>query len=77
MPFFSVVGPGQRIVAERHLLEWLDIDSDDSEWTRPVRVADTCPLGIRRCRSLLDRQTSCVDRKYSDENHARERYFGQ
>jgi len=47
IPFFCVVGPGERIIAERHPWGWLDVDFDDSQWTRPAKVADACPFGIR------------------------------
>jgi alpha-L-rhamnosidase len=52
IPFFCVVGPGERIVSDRHPWGWLDIDFDDSSWAQPVRVGGGCPFGIRDGGSL-------------------------
>jgi len=47
IPDFCVVGPGERIIAERHPWNWLETDFDDSSWAQPVPVADGTPFGMR------------------------------
>ncbi len=47
VPFFSVVGPGDSVVAAKYPWGWETLDFDDRAWLDVVDVAPASPRGVR------------------------------
>ena len=47
VPFFSVVGPGDSVVADGYPWGWETLDFGDSDWPDVVDVAPASPRGVR------------------------------